>query len=150
MIWLSRALIGIIGFSGGVVISAAVFALVTSTGMMARLAARTDTRKYVLAYETAVILGGTLSNIMYVFYIGNDYKLTQLPSTTAVRIIISIMMLFGGMFVGCLAVSLSEAIKATAIFNRRLRINQGICYMILALTVGKSLAVLFQFTVGPG
>ena len=56
------------------------------------------------------------------------------------------MSLAQGIFVGCLAVSLAEALNATAIFARRVKLKVGLSFVILAVAVGKVLAAVIQFT----
>lgn len=127
-------------FGGGAVISAAVFALIASTGVITRMAGKTHTAKYVRTYETAVVIGGILWNVIWVFSVRIPLKAEIHQSLQFV------MSLAQGIFVGCLAVSLAEALNATAIFARRVKIKVGLSFVILAVAVGKVLASVIQFT----
>jgi len=127
-------------FGGGAVISAAVFALIASTGVITRMAGKTHTAKYVRTYETAVVIGGILWNVIWVFSVRIPLKAEIYQSLQFV------MSLAQGIFVGCLAVSLAEALNATAIFARRVKIKVGLSFVILAVAVGKVLASVIQFT----
>lgn len=135
-------LLAIVGLSAGMMISAGVFALITSTGLMARMAGKTHTGKYVRAYETAVILGGTWWNI---FWVGSIQCI--LPGM-AHNIFLGVMGICQGMFIGCLAVSLAEAMNATAIFARRAKLKVGLSFVILSVTIGKIIGSLIQFANG--
>lgn len=127
-------------FGGGTVISAAVFALIASTGVITRMAGKTHTAKHVRTYETAVVIGGILWNVIWVFSVRISLKAEIYQSLQLV------MSLAQGIFVGCLAVSLAEALNATAIFARRVKIKVGLSFVILAVAVGKVLASVIQFT----
>lgn len=127
-------------FGGGAVISAAVFALIASTGVITRMAGKTHTAKYVRTYETAVVIGGILWNVIWVFSVRIPLKAEIYQSLQFV------MSLAQGIFVGCLAVSLAEALNATAIFARRVKIKVRLSFVILAVAVGKVLASVIQFT----
>ncbi len=127
-------------FGGGAVISAAVFALIASTGVITRMAGKTHTAKYVRTYETAVVIGGILWNVIWVFSVRIPLKAEIYQSLQFV------MGLAQGIFVGCLAVSLAEALNATAIFARRVKLKVGLSFVILAVAVGKVLASVIQFT----
>lgn len=127
-------------FGGGAVISAAVFALIASTGVITRMAGKTHTAKYVRTYETAVVIGGILWNVIWVFSVRIPLKAEIHQSLQFV------MSLAQGIFVGCLAVSLAEAFNATAIFARRVKLKVGLSFVILAVAVGKVLASVIQFT----
>ncbi|WP_299117567.1 stage V sporulation protein AB [uncultured Eubacterium sp.] len=127
-------------FGGGTVISAAVFALIASTGVITRMAGKTHTAKHVRTYETAVVIGGVLWNVIWVFSVRISLKAEIYQSLQLV------MSLAQGIFVGCLAVSLAEALNATAIFARRVKLKVGLSFVILAVAVGKVLASVIQFT----
>ena len=127
-------------FGGGAVISAAVFALIASTGVITRMAGKTHTAKYVRTYETAVVIGGILWNVIWVFSVRIPFKAEIYQSLQFV------MSLAQGIFVGCLAVSLAEALNATAIFARRVKLKVVLIIVILAVAVGKVLASVIQFT----
>ena len=127
-------------FGGGAVISAAVFALIASTGVITRMAGKTHTAKHVRTYETAVVIRGILWNVIWLFSVRIPLKAEIYQSLQFV------MSLAQGIFVGCLAVSLAEALNATAIFARRVKLKVGLSFVILAVAVGKVLASVIQFT----
>jgi len=52
-----------------------------------------------------------------------------------------------GMFVGSLAVSLAEALKATSIFSRRIKLSNGMSIIILTAAISKMLGAIYQFFV---
>ncbi len=129
----------LIGLGSGAVISGAVFAFIAIIGIVPRLADKTDTTKYIVLYENAIIAGG----IFGVFTILFDYYLP---------IGVIPVMIFGlaiGVFYGCLAVSLAEVLDVIPILTRRTLLYKGIKYFIIALALGKSLgAMLYYFVDG--
>lgn len=132
-------MLAITGLSGGALIAAGVFALITTTGLMTRMVGKTHTAKHIRLYETIVILGGIWWNIFWVFSI-------EFHLTSEVRQVLEIVMgICQGIFVGCLAVSLAEALNATAIFGRRIELKTGLSFIILASAVGKVLGSIIQF-----
>lgn len=132
-------LLAITGLSGGAMVSAGVFALITSTGVMTRMAGKTHTAKHVRLYETMVIIGGTWWNIFWIFSINFNLPMV------AGNILNVVMGVCQGMFVGCLAVSLAEALNATAIFARRVKLKMGLSFIILSAAIGKVIAAIIQF-----
>lgn len=131
--------LAITGLSAGMLVSAGIFALITSTGLMSRLAGKTHTAKYVRLYETIVVIGGTFWNVFWVFSLS-----PKLPGI--LQIILEVVTgLCQGVFIGCLAVSLAEALNATAIFARRARLQMGLSFIITAAAIGKVTAAIIQF-----
>lgn len=138
MIW-KYIILGLTALGGGAVISAAVFALIASTGVITRMAGKTHTAKHVQLYETAVVLGGTWWNVFWIFSIHLNM------SQNIANIFQVVMGLTQGIFVGCLAVSLAEALNATAIFARRVKLKMGLSFIILSVALGKVLGAIIQF-----
>ena len=123
------------GIFAGFGISAALFALITSIGIVTRLADKTRTAHYIKTYEQAILLGGGLGNIFIIY----DISLS-LPA-----ILLSIVGLFWGIYVGCLATALAESLKVTAVFSRRLKLHTGIGYMVLFMALGKGVGSFLYF-----
>ncbi|MBQ6815282.1 MAG: stage V sporulation protein AB [Lachnospiraceae bacterium] len=128
-------LLSIVGLTGGISIAGGIFAAITTVGVIPQIAEVTRTQKYVKSYETAVILGGIIGNIIIIFKF-NPF----LP--------VWFMAIFGlgsGIFVGCLATALAEALNVTTVFTRRLRLHTGIQWVILSLALGKVIGSLIYF-----
>ncbi len=125
------------GFSSGVVISGAVFALIAAIGIVTRLAQKTKTQGYVKVYEEAIILGGIFGATAEIFKF-------NLPIG---MIGAGIFSLLTGIFVGCLAMSLAEVLDVIPILTRRGRVQEGLFFLILAIALGKMTGSLIYFTV---
>ena len=132
---IGKIILAITGIGAGFIISAGVFALITSTGIITRFADKTHTAKSIQLYETIVIAGGIL------WIMESHFKFTGQPA----KIFQGIMGLCQGIFVGCLAVALAEALNGTAIFARRAKLKMGLSFIVLSVAVGKVLASLLQF-----
>ena len=127
--------LAIIGIASGSAIAAGIFALIPKIGVVAQIANKTKTTAYITSYETAVLLGGITGTLFTIFH----FSIT-LPSIT-----ILIAGLSYGIFLGCLATALGEALDVTAIFTRRLKLHKGIPFIVLSMALGKTLGSLIYY-----
>lgn len=135
--FLKEGILVITGLAAGSMVAAGIFALIVSVGIFTRLAHRTRTSAYTNLYEDAIVVGGTLANIMFVYSV-------KLP---LYYIGITMTGLFFGIFVGCLAMALAEVLNVFPIFVRRLGIITGLQYLVLSIAAGKFVGSLIQFVV---
>jgi stage V sporulation protein AB len=126
----------IIGLAAGFTVSAGVFAFISSLQIIPKLAARTNTAKCMMWYEDCVTLGGTLGNVILLFQIPFPLGMAGLAVTG----------IFGGMFVGCMAVALAEVVDAFPVFSRRIRLSKGFVYIMGALAIGKGIGAILFFS----
>ena len=75
---IGKIILAITGIGAGFIISAGVFALITSTGIITRFADKTHTAKSIQLYETIVIAGGILWNIFWIME--SHFKFTGQPA----------------------------------------------------------------------
>jgi len=136
---LKHAALAIIGFGSGLVISGAVFALITAIGVVTRLAQKTRTEKYIKIYEECIILGGVLASVL-------GFLQPYIPIGKVAAVVFSLLV---GMFYGCFAVSLAEVLDVFPIMTRRIRIQRGMFWFMLALALGKMFGSILYFFV-PG
>lgn len=137
-VFLYYILLAIVGIAGGGLVSAGVFALITSTGVMTRFADKTHTASKVQTYESAVALGAVLFNIFWIFQIDLG-EINKIGNP-----LLGFVGICQGIFVGCLAVSLAEALNATAIFARRTKLKTGLSFIVLSAALGKGVGALIQ------
>lgn len=130
-----------IGLSAGGVIAAGVFAFLAIIGVFPRLIGKTGTQRHILLYETVIILGGVLGNLSDIY---------EFPIHWGGNLFLGIFGLSVGIFVGCLAMSLAETLKALPTINRRIRLAVGLQYIILSLGLGKLVGSLIFFSRGMG
>jgi stage V sporulation protein AB len=129
----------ILGFSGGSVISGAVFAFIAIIGVVPRLAQKTKTEKYIRCYENAIITGGIAgTSTLLINY--------SFPLWKPLVILICFAV---GIFYGCLAVSLAEVLDVIPILTRRGGLKKGIKYFVVSIAVGKLIgAILYYYVPG--
>ena len=133
--WWKEMLLGIAGLGSGFIVAAGVFALVSSVGVVTRMAGVTHTGKYVRIYEDSIVLGAALGNLISVYNM-------QIPIG---ELGLAIYGIASGIFVGVLAISLAESINATAVFTRRSMLKRGLAAIVIALALGKSAGSLLLF-----
>ncbi len=139
--FLKKLLLWFMGLSFGGVIAAGIFAFLAIIGVYPRLIGVTHTRKHIMLYETFLIIGGTLGNIMDLYHV---------PGFGGGVVLLVVWGVSIGVFVGCLVMSLAETLKALPVLGRRLRLSVGIQYVILSIAAGKFLGSMIYFTKGFG
>ena len=133
-----------LGITFGFAASAGLFALITSITVVPRLADKTHTKSHIKTYESAIITGGTLWNLFFIFKI----SLNNILNTYMGNAVIGLFGLFSGIYVGCLAMALAERLSVTAILKRRIRLHVGMSYVILIMALGKLVGGLIYFKFG--
>ena len=129
----------ILGFGSGLIIAGAVYAFITIVGIVPRLAQKTHTTGKIRVYESALALGGIFGTLAGAFQF-------YLPVGHIGVVAISIA---NGIFIGCLAMSLAEVLNVIPIFARRARIQRGMFFLVLAISIGKLVGSLLYFLI-PG
>lgn len=139
MILLKKTLLAFFGLCAGGVIAAGVYAFLAIIGVFVRLMGKTGTRKHIMLYETVIILGGVLGNIVDIYefpiYMG-EFMGTVFLAAAGLSV---------GIFVGCLVMSLAETLKALPVISRRIHLSVGLQYLILAIAAGKLTGSLVYF-----
>ena len=104
-------------------------------GLSSDLADRTKTGKYVLLYENAIVVGGILGNIFYLYEV----------QVCKNAVVLGIFGLIAGIFVGCWAMALAEILNVFPIFVRRGKLVRYVPYLILGIALGKGIGGLIYF-----
>ena len=135
---LSYAVLVLVGFSSGLVISGAVFAFITAIGVVPRLAQKTQTQDHIKLYESAIITGGIFGTAAGLFHL-------YIP----IGIFVGVLGFCIGVFYGVLAMSLAEVLNVIPIMTRRSHLQRGMFFFVLAIALGKLLgALLYAFVPG--
>lgn len=135
MMWIREIFLALVGLASGFAVSAGVFAFIISVGVIPRMVGKSRTVKDVMIYETIILLGGTFGNLFSLF----EWKL-PLGNT--------LLILFGvsaGVFTGCLAVALAEILNSFPIMFRRLRIKEGLGWVLFFMAMGKTVGSLYFY-----
>lgn len=125
----------ILGVCAGGFVAAGLFAFITTLGIVMRLAQVTHTAGYLRCYENCVVLGAVVGSLLYC------YPVILHGGWAGV----TVFGLFAGIFTGCLVGAVAEILNAFSVFFRRMRLHQGIIWVIAALAFGKCIGVLIQY-----
>lgn len=135
---LESAFLAFIGLAAGGMVAAGTFAFIVMLGVFTRLAARTRTAQYTSIYENAIILGGTIGNVLFVYE----------PNIPLYSVGLVLFGLFSGIFVGCLAMALAEVLKVFPILVKRVGLVEGLPFVVAAVAAGKAVGAFMQFIYG--
>lgn len=134
---MKEAFLIVFSIASGLLVSAGVFAFIAAIGIIPRMAWRTGTRQYVRFYEDIIVLGGIWgTTAMFVEY--------RLPPWDW---LIMAVALFTGLFVGVLAMALTEVLNVMPILMRRARLTKGLQWIILAFALGKVFGSLVYYLI---
>ena len=129
--------LGFLGLCFGVTVAAGVFDLITMLNVIPRFAHRTGTVAHIYGLENAIILGGSLGNLLFLF-------VKRFPVT---HIGLAVFGLCAGVFVGCFAMALAESLRVIPIFVKRLKMREGLPIILLAIALGKFTGTILQYFV---
>jgi stage V sporulation protein AB len=138
-------LLWIIGISSGLMVAAGVFTVLFVVGLIPRFAGRTYTAKYELFYEECLVFGAIAGDGLSVFSI--NASIDFLPKVV-LTFILSIIGIFSGIFVGCLAIALAEVLDGIPIFARRVKLKKGVSIAVVAIAIGKLVGSFIYFING--
>ena len=65
--WIRQIFLAVIGLSSGALVAGGLFGFIVSLGIISDFADKTHTAHKILLYETAILCGGILGNIFYVY-----------------------------------------------------------------------------------
>lgn len=137
MLIIKVVLLVLIGLSAGFIASAGMFAFITMIGVIPALAKRTKTSRSIPAYENSVFFGALFGNLFSIFQFSLPVGYVGL----------TIFGFFSGVFVGCLALALAEALDVIPIFSMRVKLVKGLAFIVLALALGKAFGAYYQFII---
>ncbi|WP_087971583.1 stage V sporulation protein AB [Oceanobacillus rekensis] len=125
-----------IGFSGGLAVGAGFVAFITVLGIIPRLIQLSKMESLIKVYSASVILG----LIMGTYFSFADVTLQQPVFALA------IWGIFHGIFNGMLAAALTEVLHVFPILSRRIRVENYLLFLLMAIVFGKIFGSLFQWT----
>ena len=123
------AMLAIACFASGVAISGGYFAFISMIGIFPKLLEKVKGVRYYLLIECLLI---------YVFKI----------SVPVTWVGYTIICLFGGIFVGCLAGALTEVLNVIPIAARRFSVRRNLPYVIYGLAAGKLVGSVLSVVLG--
>ena len=130
--WIKQIILGILGVSSGFAVAGGMFAFLIALGVVSRFAGKTHTAKYLLYYEDAAALGGILGNLFSIYWFPVPVGMVGVASVG----------LFSGIFTGAWAMALTEIVDTVPIFSRRIRLKEGMPWLILSMALGRMAGAL--------
>lgn len=119
----------------GVITAGGYFAVFSTLSIVPRFAQLSHTAKKVRLYESFMIAGAIIGNILFVFRVKIELG----------TVIMCLAVLGMGVFIGSFLISLAEMVKGFPVFARRSRIKRGFGVILLILAIGKLAGSLFYF-----
>lgn len=157
MMFLNNLLLIVIGLSSGLIVSGGVFTVLISVGLIPRFAGKMHVARRIFVLEEMVILGTLTGNFASIFtryaMLGSLIRSHRLLGNATEGIwnlcallLLAVIGLFSGIFVGCLALAIAEMLDSIPIFARRVGFRHGLGIAILAVALGKCVGSLIYFT----
>ncbi|MFV0441874.1 MAG: stage V sporulation protein AB [Lachnospirales bacterium] len=133
---MENSVFAIISFSTGFAISSAIFAFLSIIGLIPRLISKSKTEKHIMFYENVIIIAGGIGAILYCFDISFN-----------IGVILYFYLIFSlGIFVGSLAVCVTEVIDILPIIVRFFKFKNKMRLLLISLALGKGVgAFVFYF-----
>ena len=156
--WIRQLLLMVIGASSGLIVSAGVFTVLISVGLIPRFAGKMHVARRIFALEEMVVLGTLAGGFFSIFgdwgQIGAFVRSRELFGAEATdgewdligTLFLITFGLFAGIFVGCLALAIAEMLNTIPVFARRIGFRHGLGIAILAVALGKLIGSLVYFT----
>ncbi|MGG1399564.1 stage V sporulation protein AB [Bacillus salipaludis] len=123
------------GLASGLAVGSGFVAFLTVLGIIPRLTQLSKTQKMIQQYEWAVVIGalaGVAISLRDPILGISAYLLIPLGLTE-------------GIYVGMLAGALTEVLNVLPILAKRIRLDEEIIYLIMAIVLGKVAGSLFQW-----
>ncbi len=145
-----QILLGIIGVSSGLIVSAGVFTVLISVGLIPRFAGKMHVARKIFVLEEMVVFGTLFGGFFSVFsdwgMVGAFVREHAVFGSRATEGLWNLIGIFTGIFVGCLALAIAEMLNTIPIFARRIGFRHGLGIAILAVALGKLAGSLVYFT----
>lgn len=151
-------LLGVIGISSGLIVSAGVFTVLISVGLIPRFAGKMHVARKIFVLEETVVIGTLAGGFFSIFsdwgQVGAFVRKHELFGNGATEgvwnltgtIFLIVFGVFAGIFVGCLALAIAEMLNTIPIFARRIGFRHGLGIAILAVALGKLTGSIIYFT----
>ena len=157
MLFIKQLFLAVIGVSSGLIVSAGVFTVLISVGLIPRFAGKMHVARKIFVLEEMVVFGTLFGGFFSIFsdwgMVGEfvrEHRLFGENATEGVWNLIGTLFLlvsgvFAGIFVGCLALAIAEMLNTIPIFARRIGFRHGLGVAILAVAMGKLVGSLIYF-----
>ncbi|RPF55718.1 stage V sporulation protein AB [Aquisalibacillus elongatus] len=126
-----------VGLAGGLAVGSGFVAFITVLGIIPRLVQLSKSKPFLQFYEWAVILGA-----LFGIFLSFSHLTFNLPIVFEM-----IWGLLHGIFIGMLAAALTEVLNVFPIMAKRMKLNEKIELLVLAIVFGKIIGSLFQWII---
>ncbi|QKY69244.1 stage V sporulation protein AB [Lentibacillus sp. CBA3610] len=126
-----------IGFAAGVAVGAGFVAFLTVLGIIPRLIQLSKTDAFIPVYIASIIFGSLFGVYLSFVDISLNHPL----------ILLIIWGVFHGIFNGMLAAALTEVLNVFPILSKRIRLENKMLWLLMAIVFGKIAGSLFQWTI---
>ena len=145
-----HVILSFLGFCFGMLVAGGVFTVLFVVGLVPRFACKTGTARFEVWYEECIIAGTLLGCICSIFTFPYRFGtwIAQLDGTISLIIsqgLLSIIGIFAGVFVGCLALALAELLDSVPIFARRVKFKKNFKAVLWGIALGKMCGSLMYF-----
>jgi len=127
----------LVGFAGGLAVGAGFVAFITVLGVIPRLVQLAKAEKHIRLFGSCATAGALL---------GTYLSFTNITWQEHVLVLI-LWGLFHGIFNGMLAAALTEVLNVFPILSRRMRLENHLKGLLMAIVFGKIVGSLFQWLV---
>lgn len=145
MMFLKHVFQAVLAFSCGAAISAGTFAFLLVIGVVPRILGRTKTANRIFRAENSIIFGVLSGAVFSVFEWSALFPIPWMS-----HVLFTVYGLSAGIFVGCIAVALAEILNTFPIVFRRLYLNRGLPWVMVAMAFGKMVGSFLYFCAGYG
>lgn len=135
----------VVSFACGVAVSAGTFAFILVIGVVPRMIRKMNLADKVICFENMIVLGVLTGAVFSII----EWE-ERLPVAWIGHLLLGVYGFVAGMFVGCIAVALAEILNTFPILFRRLYINRGLSFVMIAMALGKTIGSLYYFFFGYG
>jgi stage V sporulation protein AB len=127
----------VVGFAGGLAVGCGFVAFLTVLGIIPRLIQLTKTLHLVKVYTGCVVLGTLMGTYLSFANVSWNHPI----------ILLIIWGAFHGVFNGMLAAALTEVLNVFPLLSKRIRLENKLITLMMAIVLGKIVGSLFQWII---
>lgn len=132
-------------FACGIAVSAGTFAFLLVIGVVPRMIKKMNLCDRIITLENMIVLGVLTGAVFSVI----EWE-ARFPVAWIGHLLLAMFGFISGIFVGCIAVALAEILNTFPIMFRRMYINRGLSYVMIAMALGKMIGSFYYFFFGFG
>lgn len=139
--WIRYVALGMVALAAGGAVAAGSFAFLLVIGIATRAMGRFKLGSYVDVVENSIMLGLLTGTVFSVF----DFAFSGFWLLGIRHALLGLYGAGAGVFTGCVAMALAEILHTFPILFRRLRLKEGLPWIIATMAIGKTVGSLLYF-----